>query len=117
MASQLRKTILKAKAENGQEEIKVLCTFCGMKIERPKLRVTIGKKLHKKDDAGAKEIETAFISAEELFNNISRILIKETELKVDLNEFRSAANHQQNFWNLIYYFNEYHLPFEFILPY
>ena len=21
------------------------------------------------------------------------------------------------FWNLIYYFNEYHLPYEFILPY
>jgi hypothetical protein len=21
------------------------------------------------------------------------------------------------FWNLIYYFNDYHLPFEFLLPY
>jgi hypothetical protein len=49
-----------------------------MKIERPKLRVTIGKKLHKKDDAGAKEIETAFISAEELFDNISHFMIEET---------------------------------------
>ena len=88
-----------------------------MKIERPKLRVTIGKKLHKKDDAGAKEIETAFISAEELFDNISHFMIEETQLKVNLNDFRSAKEHSQNFWNLIYYFNEYHLPFEFILPY
>ena len=24
---------------------------------------------------------------------------------------------KQRFWNLIYYFNEYHLPYEFILPY
>jgi hypothetical protein len=26
-------------------------------------------------------------------------------------------NKEQEFWNLIYYLNEYQLPFEFILPY
>jgi hypothetical protein len=25
--------------------------------------------------------------------------------------------HQSVFWNLVYYFNEYLLPFEFVLPY
>ena len=31
--------------------------------------------------------------------------------------FRGRESHEQLFWNLIYYFNEYHLPYEFILPY
>ena len=38
-------------------------------------------------------------------------------MKVDLEEFRSNKRNEVRFWNLIYYFNEYHLPFEFILPY
>ena len=37
------------------------------------------------------------------------------DLRSDL--FRGRESHEQLFWNLIYYFNEYHLPYEFILPY
>ena len=51
-----------------------------------------------------------------MFNQI-KILLFENDLRVDLNEFRSRKEHTEKFWNLIYYFNEYHLPFEFILPY
>ncbi len=41
---------------------------------------------------------------------------------IDLNNLRSerfseSDTPEQLFWNLIYYFNEYHLPYEFILPY
>lgn len=32
-----------------------------------------------------------------------------------LNYFRQMK--ESDFWNLVYYFNEYLLPFEFILPY
>ena len=39
------------------------------------------------------------------------------DFKVDLNLFRSKEKNKQRFWNLIYYFNEYHLPYEFVLPY
>ena len=32
-------------------------------------------------------------------------------------DLRTNKNYKQIFWNMIYYFNEYMLPFEFILPY
>jgi len=37
--------------------------------------------------------------------------------KLDLGHLRKDQSNTKRFWNLIYYFNEYHLPFEFILPY
>ena len=36
---------------------------------------------------------------------------------MQLNNLRLGEQGKQRFWNLIYYFNEYHLPYEFILPY
>jgi hypothetical protein len=36
-------------------------------------------------------------------------------MKIDINNLRTK--NKQIFWNLIYYFNDYQLPFEFILPY
>jgi len=27
------------------------------------------------------------------------------------------VNKEQDFWNMVYYFNEFNLPFDFILPY
>ena len=76
----------------------------------------MGKKVHRKHGQGAIEIETQFISAFELYNQIKDLLF-DNDLHVDLNDFRSSEKHTEKFWNLIYYFNEYHLPFEFILPY
>ena len=35
---------------------------------------------------------------------------------VDLRDSHSEES-KQRFWNLIYYFNEHHLPYEFMLPY
>ena len=61
-------------------------------------------------------IKTEFISAEELFDDI-KVFLFNSLMKVDLEEFRSNKRNEVRFWNLIYYFNEYHLPFEFILPY
>ena len=42
---------------------------------------------------------------------------KRWDFKVDLKKLRADDINQRRFWNLIYYFNEYHLPYEFILPY
>jgi len=36
-------------------------------------------------------------------------------LKIDVNKQRES--NKQIFWNMIYYFNDYQLPFDFILPY
>ena len=52
-----------------------------------------------------------------LYQNISQKLNTNWDFKVDLGRLRSDKLNQQRFWNLIYYFNEYHLPYEFILPY
>ena len=40
---------------------------------------------------------------------------KELNGQVQLKDLRK--NHENLFWNLVYYLNEYQLPFEFILPY
>ena len=44
-----------------------------------------------------------------------KIKDKELQGQVDLKDLRK--NHENLFWNLVYYLNEYQLPFEFILPY
>ena len=42
-------------------------------------------------------------------------MLNETwNFEVKLDELR---NEEGRFWNMIYYFNEFHLPYEFILPY
>ena len=42
---------------------------------------------------------------------------KEVDFHADLVDLRTNYEIMDIFWNLIYYFNEYHLPYEFILPY
>ena len=91
---------------------------------------------------GSKDFKVTFMSARCLYKGVLKILnvqknsvksadlIKNNGVKVvDLNELRTVAGQniiqnaeakkspEQLFWNLIYYFNEYHLPYEFILPY
>lgn len=44
-------------------------------------------------------------------------MLRNENFKVNLSEFRTNEFSSCLFWNLIYYFNEYHLPYEFILPY
>lgn len=39
------------------------------------------------------------------------------DFHIDLISLRTDFDVKTIFWNLIYYFNEYHLPYEFILPY
>ena len=51
------------------------------------MKITIGKKLHRRYDAGALEISTDFISAEELYDEI-RLYLFDKDLKVDLDDFR-----------------------------
>ena len=43
------------------------------------------------------------------------IFLENEEMNIDMINMRGANKHI--FWNLVYYFNDYHLPFEFILPY
>jgi hypothetical protein len=44
-----------------------------------------------------------------------KIKDKELQGQVELKDLRK--NYENLFWNLVYYLNEYQLPFEFILPY
>ena len=60
---------------------------------------------------------TKFISAARLFDYLKFWLDEKVDFKVDLIDLRTNEKTKQIFWNLIYYFNEYHLPYEFILPY
>ena len=39
------------------------------------------------------------------------------DFKYDLEKFRNSDRRKYLFWNLVYYFNEHGLPFDFILPY
>jgi hypothetical protein len=39
------------------------------------------------------------------------------DYKFDLERFRKSEGRKYLFWNLVYYFNEHGLPFDFILPY
>ena len=75
----------------------------------------IGKKLKNQKDSYIEE-NTHFISAEELHKWIEMIFLDNEELKIDTVNFLRGSN-KHIFWNMIYYFNDYHLPFEFILPY
>lgn len=56
-----------------------------------------------------------FISAEEMHRWIEVMFLESEDLKLEMDRLRQ--DNKQMFWNLIYYFNDYHLPFEFVLPY
>lgn len=74
----------------------------------------VGKKLKNHKDSYYEE-NTIFISAEELHKWIEIMFLENEEMKIDFEKMRESNKHI--FWNLIYYFNDYHLPFEFLLPY
>ena len=74
----------------------------------------VGKKLKNHQDSYYEE-NTIFISAEELHKWIEIMFLENEEMKIDFERMRESNKHI--FWNLIYYFNDYHLPFEFMLPY
>jgi molybdenum cofactor biosynthesis enzyme MoaA len=65
------------------------------------------------------EENTVFLSAEDLHRWIEMLFFETLatgdELKLDMQMMRQVNKHL--FWNLIYYFNEFQLPFEFFLPY
>ena len=56
-----------------------------------------------------------FINPEELLYEVEQYLTKQET--IDLVELRTSQETQKLFWNLIYYFNEYELCIEFLLPY
>ena len=62
-------------------------------------------------------MKTQFISAEHLFEKVKQWLDHKVDFHADLVDLRTNYDIMDIFWNLIYYFNEYHLPYEFILPY
>ncbi len=57
------------------------------------------------------------MSASNLYENIKRKFKDKWLWKLELSDLRSKEENEESFWNLIYYFNEYRLPYEFILPY
>jgi hypothetical protein len=74
----------------------------------------IGKKIRNLPNSYFDE-NTMFISAEELHKWIELMFLDSEDMKLEMEKIRQFNKHL--FWNLVYYFNDYHLPFEFILPY
>jgi hypothetical protein len=73
----------------------------------------IGKRI--RDMKGSyKEENTAFHSASYLFKIVELLINDSEDLKISMESLRF---NKQLFWNLIYYFNDYMLPYDFILPY
>ena len=56
-----------------------------------------------------------FLNPEELLYEVENYLTQRET--IDLLELRTSQETQKLFWNLIYYFNEYELCIEFLLPY
>ena len=83
----------------------------------------MGKQVHNRagvtssEDSGYKSDQTKFLSAANLYEDIKNKLNNSWDFKVKLDLLRKEEANKLRFWNLIYYFNEYHLPYEFILPY
>jgi hypothetical protein len=64
---------------------------------------------------GIHKTKADFMSAEKLFTSLQSWLF-DINFDVVLEDLRK--NEQQHlFWNMIYYFNSYLLPYDFILPY
>ena len=62
-----------------------------------------------------KEENTMFVSAAILHKWLEILFFEAEDLKMNFQEIR--LNNKHIFWNMIYYFNDYQLPFDFILPY
>ena len=108
---------MQQKAQNrgaNMKDIQALCTYCGKEIRTPELKVMVGKRLLNHPGSYFEE-NTMFISAEELHKWIEMMFLDSEDMKLEMHKIRQFNKHI--FWNLIYYFNDYHLPFEFLLNY
>lgn len=120
MAPQLKKSVENKKAVPDSAEMQVdpRCTFCGKEISNPKLQITIGKRAIRKKHNTYKSFSISFLSASSLVKEIEycgKFMNVEQQGQLPLKVLRQEK--EQLFWNLVYYLNEYQLPFEFILPY
>ena len=96
------------------------CTFCGKIITDPMLRITIGKRAIRGNRQTYLSLNKIFLSASRLLHEIVHLCLytskeKDYASQVPLKLLRKKHDHI--FWNIVYYLNEYQLPFEFILPY
>jgi hypothetical protein len=121
LAPQLKKAIenlyamsQRALAKGQNNYIYALCTYCGKEILTPELKVMIGKRL-KTIKGSYHEENTVFFSAEELHRLVEMLFLEADDMKIDMRLLREF--NKQIFWNMVYYFNEFQLPFEFFLPY
>ena len=123
IAPHLKKAVqlIKSPGEGAKAE----CTFCGKNIPYPKLYVSIGKRIGSRSEP-AKPVEMTpnFYSANLMRQEVEALLNERDQVKVDYLRDGSYTvkkpgdvKKQELFWNLIYYFYEYQLPFDFILPY
>lgn len=76
--------------------------------------MTVGKRI-KNLKGSYKEETSMFISAAQLHKWLEIMFFDSDDLKIDVVDIREHNKHI--FWNMIYYFNDYQLPFDFILPY
>ena len=73
----------------------------------------IGKRI-KNLKGSYKEESIAFHRAAYLFRIVELLTNESDELKISIESLRF---NKQLFWNLVYYFNDYMLPYDFMLPY
>lgn len=73
----------------------------------------IGKKIRDLKDS-YKEEDSAFHSASYIYRVVETLINESDNMKLGIETLRF---NKVLFWNLIYYFNDYMLPYDFMLPY
>ena len=96
------------------KKILVLCIYCGKEIDTPELKVTVGKSI-RGNPKSYRDESTIFLSASHVLKYLEMNLFESDDLKLEIDGLRRF--NKQIFWNLLYYFQEYKLPFDFMLPY
>jgi hypothetical protein len=98
----------------GHRKAHAVCTYCGKDISDPILKVQVGKRLRNVENSIKKE-DCLFHSAADLYKEVEKMIFDHV---VEFQCFEQIRRqHKPIFWNLIYYFSEYQLPFDFLLEY
>eukprot|EP00824_Muranothrix_gubernata_P004198 TRINITY_DN15367_c0_g1_i1.p1 TRINITY_DN15367_c0_g1~~TRINITY_DN15367_c0_g1_i1.p1 ORF type:complete len:393 (+),score=63.73 TRINITY_DN15367_c0_g1_i1:245-1423(+) len=107
------KDIAKGFKPNGD----CICIKCAKENIIPQMRVRIGFNFNYRVDPSVHiEEETIFLSPVSLRENAEKLIFQTANvLKVELSTFRSSYKHI--FWNMVWYFGDIGLPYDFMLPY
>lgn len=120
----LKKSIMKQNLKNdGTFSLvsKPQCTFCGLEIDLPKLKIIHGRssRTFRKDRSPRhKKIECDFLSAHQIYRKIGQLVKTSRGKPKQINIHVGLRNEEPElFWNIVYYFNTHDLPYDLFLPY